>query len=68
MTTVFIHALGDVPTPPLFGAILQSAGKAHGGGGDGTPQPDDWRRTLCGFTVLMAVSAGVLAGVIPMSR
>lgn len=74
MTTVFIHALGDVPTPPLFGAIMQSAGEsrggggggggggAGGGGGDGTPLPDDWRRTLCGFTVLMAVSAGILAG------
>jgi hypothetical protein len=54
MTTVFIHALGDVPTPPLFGVILQSFAKDDGLGLG--PQPDDWRRTLCGFTAFMAVS------------
>ena len=83
MTTVFIHALGDVPTPPLFGAILQRLGEGgggEGGGGDsskggaghdgthGTPTPDDWRWTLCGFTLLMAASAAILAGVVPLSR
>ena len=30
LTTVFIHLCGDVPTPPLFGAALQSAARARG--------------------------------------
>ena len=55
MTTVAIHALGDVPTPPLFGATLQALA------GGGALRPEHWRVALCAFTAGLLVSAGVLA-------
>ena len=60
LTTVFIHLLGDVPTPPLFGAALQSAARARGGDG-AAPAPEDWRRILAGFTVAMLAAAATFA-------
>ena len=54
MTTVFIHALGDVPTPPLFGATLQALA------GDGALKAEHWRAALCAFTCALLVSAGIL--------
>ena len=60
LTTVFIHLLGDVPTPPLFGAALQSAARARGGDG-AVPAPEDWRRILAGFTVAMLAAAATFA-------
>ena len=54
MTTVFIHALGDVPTPPLFGATLQALA------GDGALKAEHWRSALCAFTCALLVSAGIL--------
>jgi len=55
MTTVAIHALGDVPTPPLFGATLQALA------GGGALEPAHWRVALCAYTTGLLVSAGVLA-------
>ena len=53
LVTVIIHALGDVPTPPLFGLALE----ASAGGAGGAPTPANWRAVLGGFTALMAVAA-----------
>ena len=52
LVTVIIHALGDVPTPPLFGLALE----ASAGGAGGAPTPANWRAVLGGFTALMAVA------------
>lgn len=57
LVTVIIHALGDVPTPPLFGLALE----ASAGGGGGAPTPANWRAVLGGFTALMAVAAATWA-------
>ena len=46
MTTVFVHLLGDVPTPPMFGVALGRE-----------PEAGDWRAALGGFTVAMLVAA-----------
>ena len=50
MTTVTIHLLGDVPTPPLFGHVLER---------DGPPTPARWRRACASFTLLFVVAAAV---------
>ena len=50
MTTVTIHLLGDVPTPPLFGHVLER---------DGPPTPARWRHTCAAFTMLFVVAAAV---------
>ena len=65
MTTVLVHAFGDVPTPPLFGAALSATGRRRA---DGAPTPDDWRRVLSAFTTLMAVAAVVFAAAAPAAR
>ena len=57
LVTVIIHALGDVPTPPLFGLALE----ASAGGAGGAPTPANWRAVLGGFTALMAVAAATWA-------
>ena len=44
LVTVIIHALGDVPTPPLFGLALE----ASAGGAGGAPTPANWRAVLGG--------------------
>ena len=49
-----------MPTPPLFGAALQSAARARGGDG-AAPAPEDWRRILAGFTVAMLAAAAAFA-------
>ena len=38
MTTVFVHLLGDVPTPPMFGVALGRE-----------PEAGDWRAALGGI-------------------
>lgn len=56
LVTVFIHLLGDVPTPPLFGVLLEHIA---GDRDKSQPSPDDWRLALTLFTLLLALSAGV---------
>lgn len=52
MTTVTIHLLGDVPTPPLFGHFLEM---------NGAPTPERWRHVCASFTFLFILSSAILA-------
>lgn len=48
MTTVIIHVLGDVPTPPIFGHVLEQ---------NGEPTPRRWRDVCSAFTLLFVAAA-----------
>lgn len=48
MTTVVIHVLGDVPTPPVFGHVLEM---------NGDPTPERWRDVCAAFTLLFIAAA-----------
>lgn len=48
MTTVIIHVFGDVPTPPIFGHVLEQ---------NGEPTPRRWRDVCSAFTLLFVAAA-----------
>ena len=71
LVTVCIHLLGDVPTPPLFGFVLERVTASNQSetkdNPNGVPTPNDWRVTLAWFTTALCFASfvwGIGAGYI----